>query len=95
MVLVRLHKGHVLRQLPSYDLREHLVVLSREHDVHIVIPRDEAAVAHRAQKRAGNPCVLDLVLSADPVISFKSFKLTSWTFVRSKDFSPLTVTAPL
>ena len=28
-------------------------------------------------------------------ISFKSFKLTSWTFVRSKDFSPLTVTAPL
>ena len=67
MVLVRLHKGHVLRQLPSYDLREHLVVLSCEHDVHIVIPRDEAAVAHRAQKRAGIQCVLDLVLSADPV----------------------------
>ena len=67
MVLVRLHKGHVLRQLPSYDLREHLVVLSCEHDVpsssHGMKPPWRTA----PKSVTGIQCVLDLVLSADPV----------------------------
>ena len=67
MVFIRLHEGHVLRQFPSYDLREHLIVLSREHDIHIVIPRDKSAVADCAKECTGVQSIFDLILSADPV----------------------------
>ena len=65
--ILRLHQRHSLRQFSFNHLQKCVVIRPGERHVRIIIPRDEALMAHRTQESSRIQNILYPVFPANPV----------------------------